>query len=182
MADCPKFYIDGAWVDPRGSDGRDIVDPVTERVAGRVAMGNGDDVEAAVAAARRAFPAYASTPLADRVALLKRSAAAFEARKPEMVRAVIAELGCPAWLAEQAQVPLPATHIDVAIKVMQEYPFEVETGSTLVRRQPIGVCALITPWNWPVSLVMTKLIPALAVGCTVVLKPSEFAPYSATVL
>lgn len=182
MADCLKFYIDGAWVDPRGGDGRDIVDPVTEGVAGRVAMGSEADVDAAVAAARRAFPAYANTSPTDRAALLKRIAAAFDARKPEMVQAVIAELGCPAWLAEQAQVPLPATHIDVAIEVMKDYPFEVEKGSTLVRREPIGVCALITPWNWPVSLVMTKLIPALAVGCTVVLKPSEFAPYSATVL
>src|SRR5690606_6605850 len=130
MGDCLEFYIDGAWVAPRGGDTRDIIDPATERVVGQVAMGSEADLDAAVAAARRAFPPYAATPLQARVDLLKRIAAAFEARKDEMVYAVITELGCPAWLAEQAQVPLPATHIQVAIEVMQRYPFEVESGAT----------------------------------------------------
>lgn len=182
MGDCLEFYINGTWVAPFGNERRDIVNPATGQVRGRLAMGNETDLDAAVAAARRAFQAYAATGVQERMRLLERIAEAYEARKAEMVQAVVADLGCPVWLAEQAQVPLPATHIRVAIDVMKTYPFEVRHGSTLVRRQPVGVCGLITPWNWPVSLMITKLIPALAVGCTVVLKPSEFAPCAAVVL
>lgn len=182
MRDCLKFYIDGAWVDPSGTGRVDIISPVTESLSGRVAMGDSVDADRAVAAARAAFDGYSRTSRQERIELLQRIAAVFESRKADLCAAVIQELGCPAWLAEQAQVPLPATHINVAIDVLKDYGFETEHGSTLIRRQPIGVCALITPWNWPVSLVMTKVIPALAVGCTVILKPSEFAPYSAQVL
>jgi aldehyde dehydrogenase (NAD+) len=182
MRDCLKFYIDGAWVDPVATGVHEVVDPATEQVSGRVAMGGVEDVERAVAAAHAAFDAYSRSSREDRIALLERVAEAYAARKADLAAAVTAEIGCPAWLAEQAQVPLPATHIDVAIEVLRDYPFEVQRGITLVRRQPIGVCALITPWNWPVSLAITKLVPALAAGCTVVFKPSEFAPYSAQVL
>lgn len=181
MHDCLKFYIGGRWVEPAGNTVRDIIDPTTEKVIGRVAMGDATDADRAVAAARAAFDGYSHSSREERIALLQRIAAAFAARKQDMIDAVIRELGCPRWLAEQAQVPLPATHIDVAIDVLKNYEFDIERGSTMVRKQPIGVCALITPWNWPVSLVMTKVIPALAVGCSVVLKPSEFAPYSAQV-
>lgn len=182
MRECLKFYIDGQWVEPAGTGIHTVVDPTTEAPSGRVAMGNEVDVDRAVQAARRAFDAYAATSREERIALLERVAARFEARKPDLCEAVVAELGCPTWLAEQAQVPLPGTHIQVAIDTLREYAFETRRGITLVRKQPIGVCGLITPWNWPVSLVVTKLVPALAVGCTVVLKPSEFAPYSAQVL
>ncbi|MCD9029722.1 aldehyde dehydrogenase family protein [Luteimonas sp. BDR2-5] len=182
MRDCLKFYIDGRWVEPSGTGSFELLDPATELPSGRVALGDAVDVDRAVAAARTAFDSYSRTSREARIALLQRIAEVFEARKPDMIAAVIRELGCPAWLAEQAQVPLPATHIAVAIDVLKDYRFDTERGSTLIRRQPIGVCALITPWNWPVSLVMTKVIPALAVGCTVVLKPSEYAPYSAQVL
>ena len=182
MRDCLKFYIDGAWVDPSGTGRVEIIDPATEALSGRVAMGDVVDAERAVAAARAAFGSYSRTSREERIALLQRIAVAFEGRKADLRDAVVQELGCPVWLAEQAQVPLPGTHIDVAIDVLRGYAFDTEHGATLIRRQAIGVCALITPWNWPVSLVMTKVIPALAVGCTVVLKPSEFAPYSAQVL
>jgi aldehyde dehydrogenase (NAD+) len=182
MRDCMKFYIDGHWVDSLGKDVFQVHDPVTEQVSGRVAMGDAQDVESAVLAARRAFDGYAQTTREQRIALLERIATRFEARKQDLCDAVIAELGCPAWLAEQAQVPLPATHINVAIETLRSYAFDLQHGITLVRKEPIGVCALITPWNWPVSLVITKVIPALAVGCTIVLKPSELAPYSAQVL
>ncbi len=182
MRDCLKFYINGLWVEPSGAARLEIINPVTEEPSGHVAMGYSTDVNSAVAAARNALATYSLTSRQERIELLQRIAAAFEARKADLCDAVIQELGCPAWLAEQAQVPLPATHIAVAIDVLKDYQFDTEHGTTLVRRQPVGVCALITPWNWPVSLVMTKVIPALAVGCTVVLKPSELAPYSARVL
>lgn len=182
MRDCLEFYIDGAWVAPVGGTVLDVIDPTTEQVSGRVALGGEADVDRAVAAARKAFATYSKTTREERIELLQRIASEYEARKKDMVDALIAELGCPIWLAEQAQVPLPATHINVAIDVLKEYPFETVRGSSLVRRQPIGVCALITPWNWPVAMMVTKVIPALAVGCTVVLKPAEFAPYSAKVL
>lgn len=182
MRECLKFYIDGQWVEPAGTGIHTVIDPTTEAPSGRVAMGNEVDVDRAVQAARRAFDGYAATSREERIALLERIAARFEARKPDLCEAVVAELGCPTWLAEQAQVPLPGTHIQVAIETLREYAFEAQRGITLVRKQPIGVCGLITPWNWPVSLVVTKFVPALAVGCTVVLKPSEFAPYSAQVL
>ncbi|MFT4265609.1 MAG: aldehyde dehydrogenase family protein [Xenophilus sp.] len=182
MRDCLKFYIDGRWIEPAGGKMLDVIDPTTEEVSGRVALGTAADVDRAVAAAATAFESYGRSDRGERVALLQRFSACFEARKQDMVDAVVAELGCPRWLAEQAQVPLPGTHIDVAIDVLKDYAFETRRGVTLVRRQPIGVCGLITPWNWPVSLVMTKVVPALAVGCTVVLKPSEYAPYSAQIL
>jgi aldehyde dehydrogenase (NAD+) len=182
MRDCLKFYIDGRWVDPIGTATFEVINPANEEVAGRVSMGSTDDVNHAVASARRAFESFSLSSREERLALLQRIAAAYDARKADLSAAVTAEIGCPTWLSEQAQVPLPATHISVAIDILTNYPFETLRGITLVRRQPIGVCGLITPWNWPVSLVMTKVIPALAVGCTVVLKPSEYAPYSAQVL
>lgn len=182
MRECLKFYIDGQWVEPVGTGIHTVVDPTTEAPSGRVAMGSEIDVDRAVQAARRAFDSYSATSREQRIALLERIAARFEARKPDLCAAVVAELGCPTWLAEQAQVPLPATHIQVAIDTLRDYAFETQRGITLVRKQPVGVCGLITPWNWPLSLVVSKLVPALAVGCTVVLKPSEFAPYSAQVL
>lgn len=182
MRDCVEFYIGGQWVAPVAGTIVDVIDPTTERPSGRVALGGAADADRAVAAAREAFPAYSATGTGQRLDLLRRIAAEYESRKQDLIDALVAELGCPAWLAEQAQVPLPAAHINVAIEVMKDYPFEAPRGSSLVRRRPVGVCALITPWNWPVSLAMTKLVPALAVGCTVVWKPSEFAPYSARVM
>lgn len=182
MNNCLHFYIDGRWVEPVGSRRLELISPVTERASGMVALGEAEDVNRAVSAARRAFDSFSSTTREERVLLLERIAAEYESRKKDLVAAQIEELGCPAWLAEQAHVPLPATHINVAIDVLKSYPFDTLRGSTMVRKQPVGVCALITPWNWPIPLVITKVIPALAVGCTVVLKPSEYAPYTASVL
>jgi aldehyde dehydrogenase (NAD+) len=182
MRNCLKFYIDGRWVEPCGTRKMDVINPATEQVSGHVSMGEAGDVDRAVAAARKAFDSYRNTSVEDRVALLEEIAKIYESRKDDLVAAQIDELGCPKWLAEQAHVPLPATHLKVAIEVLRAYPFESARGTTLVRKEPMGVCGLITPWNWPIPLVITKLIPALAAGCTVVLKPSEFAPYTAQVL
>ncbi|WP_129774584.1 aldehyde dehydrogenase family protein [Peristeroidobacter soli] len=182
MRDCVKFYIDGRWVEPVGTGKFEVIDPATEKVVGQVRMGAAEDVNRAVTAARRAFDSYSRTTREQRVELLQRVAAQFEARKADLQAAVTAEMGCPNWLAEQAQVPLPATHINVAIELLKTYAFDHLSGITMVSKKPIGVCALITPWNWPISLAITKIIPALAVGCTMVWKPSEFAPFSAQIL
>ena len=182
MRNCLKFYIDGRWVDPTGSRKFDVIDPTTEQRTGQVSMGEQEDVDRAVAAARKAFESYSHSSLEERVDLLQRIAAEYEARKADLAAAQSQELGCPVWLAEQAHVPLPATHINVAIDTLKSYPFETLRGNTLLRKEPIGVCGLITPWNWPIPLMITKVIPALAVGCTMVWKPSEYAPYTAQVL
>lgn len=182
MRDCLKFYIDGRWVEPAGTQKFDVINPATERLAGQVSMGSAEDVNRAVAAARRAFDGYSRSTREQRVELLQRVATHFEARSADLRAAVTEEMGCPAWLAEQAQVPLPATHINVAIDLLKTYAFDNLKGITMVSKKPIGVCGLITPWNWPISLAITKIVPAIAVGCTMVLKPSEYAPFSAQIL
>jgi aldehyde dehydrogenase (NAD+) len=177
-----KFYINGEWVEPVGTHTRDVINPATEEVAGRIAMGEKEDVDRAVAAARKAFESYSRMSRQERIALLERIMAGIQARIPELSAAVTEEMGCPVWLTEKVQIPLPLAHISVAIEVLKNYKFDELCGKTMIRREPIGVCALITPWNWPVTVIITKVIPALATGCTVVLKPSEFSPFSALIL
>ncbi|MEZ5441763.1 MAG: aldehyde dehydrogenase family protein [Lysobacterales bacterium] len=175
-------YIDGEWVTPTGGRALPRTCPVSEAPSGQVLLASAADVDRAVGAARRAFAEMSGASREQRLQWLRRLSALYAERKADLCAAVVAELGCPMWLAEQAQVPLPGTHIDVAIDVLERYEFDLIHGSTLIRKQPIGVCGLITPWNWPVSLAITKLVPALAAGCSVVWKPSEFAPCSAQVL
>jgi aldehyde dehydrogenase (NAD+) len=182
MRNCLKFYIDGQWVDPISTRKFDAINPATEEVSGQVAMGEAEDVDRAVAAAHKAFASYSRTSREQRLELLQRIAEAYEARSADLAAALTEEMGSPVWLAEAAHIPLPLTHIKVAIDVLKDYPFETMHGSTLIRKQPIGVCGLITPWNWPIPLIITKVIPALAVGCTIVLKPSENAPFTAQIL
>jgi aldehyde dehydrogenase (NAD+) len=182
MRELRQFYIGGHWVGPAGKRTFDVVHPATEQVVGRISLGGPDDVDRAVAAARAAFDVYSRSSRDDRLGLLRRIAAAFEARHADLSDALIQELGCSPWLANDAQLPLPAGHIRTAIEVLETFPFERQCGRTMVRKEPIGVCGLITPWNWPVLTTMTKVLPALATGCTVVWKPSEYAPLSALVL
>jgi aldehyde dehydrogenase (NAD+) len=182
MRDNLKFYIGGRWVEPTGTRTRDVVNPATEEVAGRISMGEKEDVDRAVAAARKAFESYSRTTREERVALLERIAAGFQARIPDLTAAMTEEMGCPAWLAQKAQIPLPLAHINTAIEVLKGYQFDEVRGISMIRKEPIGVCALISPWNWPVSVIITKVMPALATGCTVVLKPSEYSPFSALIL
>jgi aldehyde dehydrogenase (NAD+) len=182
MHDNLKFYIDGQWVEPTGNRTREVINPATEGIAGRIAMGEKEDVDRAVAAARKAFESYSRTSREDRVALLERIEAGFQARIPDLAAAMTEEMGCPAWLAQKAQIPLPLAHINTAIEVLKNYQFDEVRGISMIRKEPIGVCALISPWNWPVSVIITKVMPALATGCTVVLKPSEYSPFSALIL
>jgi aldehyde dehydrogenase (NAD+) len=177
-----KFYIDGRWVEPAFPHLYDVVNPATEEVAGQISLGSRADVDRAVAAARAAFPAYSATSRRERLALLRRIIRGFEARNGELARAMTAEMGSPITFSSEVQTVNALTHFNEMISVLKSYKFErFMGGGTLIRREPIGVCGLITPWNWPLNQITSKLAPALAAGCTVVLKPSEIAPLSAII-
>jgi aldehyde dehydrogenase (NAD+) len=174
-----QFFIGGRWVAPTTDRVLDVVDPATEEPIATIALGGPADVDAAVAAARAAFPAYSSTSREERLALLDRVIEAYGARADELADTVSREMGAPLWLARAAQVPAGLGHLRTARAVLADYDFERELGTTLVVREPIGVCGLITPWNWPLNQIACKVAPALAAGCTMVLKPSEVAPLNA---
>ena len=181
MRDYLKFYIDGRWVDPVMPKTLDVINPATEGVAGRISMGSAADVDAAVLAARRAFASYSQTSVDERVALLERIIAEYRKRHDDMAAAITEEMGAPVALAQKAQAAMGIGHLQTALAVLKEYAFSEQRGSTLIVKEPIGVCGLITPWNWPVNQIACKVAPALATGCTMVLKPSEIAPFSAQV-
>ncbi|MCG5431096.1 aldehyde dehydrogenase family protein [Mycobacterium sp. MYCO198283] len=178
---CEKFYIDGAWVDPVEPRAADVENPATEQVCGRISIGSAADVDAAVAAARRAFAAWSQTSREQRLDLLDRILAEYQARAGDLAAAITAEMGAPAALAGGAQVGLGVGHLTTAIEHLKRFTFTEDRGATRIVREPIGVCGLITPWNWPMNQVAVKVFPALATGCTMVLKPSEVAPFSATI-
>jgi aldehyde dehydrogenase (NAD+) len=178
MKDCRKFYINGAWVDPKTKKDFPVTNPATEEVAGTISLGAAADVDAAVAAARRAFDTYSTTTREDRLALLGRIIEVYMRRMEEMAETITLEMGAPLWLSKAAQAAAPLAHLHTMLEVLKSYEFEVQRGSTLLRREPIGVCGMITPWNWPANQIACKVVPALAAGCTMVLKPSEVAPLS----
>jgi aldehyde dehydrogenase (NAD+) len=174
-----QFYIDGRWVDPAVAKEFQVINPATETVAGVISMGRPRDVELAVAAARRAFDSYSRTTPAERLALLERVLAAYNAHYDEIAAAISTEMGAPIALAQGSQTRIGVGHISAMIDVLKTFRFEEVHGSTRLVQEPVGVCALITPWNWPMNQVAAKVVPALAAGCTMVLKPSEFSPFSA---
>ena len=182
MSDLFEFYIDGAWVKPHGTAIEPVVNPSTEQVVARISLGDSHDVDRAVGAARQAFAGFAASSLEARVDLLQRIIQAYKLHSEALVEAVHLEMGAPLSLARSAHVPAGLGHLVQALEVLRDYRFERRVGQTLVVREPIGVCALITPWNWPLNQLTCKLAPALAVGCTVVLKPSECAPLSAHIV
>ena len=175
-----KFYIDGGWVDPVASTPFDLVNPATEEVFATVALGSVEDVNRAVAAAKRALPAFAAQSKEERIALLERIIAVFTARQGDLMAAMTQEMGVPVAVTAQAGEGLVA--LQQAVDTLREYEFEEHKGAYLLQREAIGVAGLITPWNWPILLACTKLGSAYAAGCPVVLKPSEFTPISAIVL
>jgi aldehyde dehydrogenase (NAD+) len=177
-----QFYIGGEWVAPAGSATLDVIDPSTEKPAATIALGTAEDVDRAVRAARAAFPAYSQTTKEERLALLRRVIDALKARSADLAEAIRVEMGAPKKLAERAQVPSGIGHFHRIVKVLEGYDFEEARGTTLLRREPVGVCGFITPWNWPLNQIACKVAPALAAGCTMVLKPSEIAPLDAVVL
>jgi aldehyde dehydrogenase (NAD+) len=181
MRDYMKFYIGGRWVVPATKDAIDVVNPATEAVCGRIASASVADVNAAVSAARSAFPAWSNTTREDRIAAFERIIAEYQRRLVDIAAAVTEEMGAPTGLASYAQAPIGLGHLAVAMETLRSFEFDTHRGPTLVTREPIGVCGLITPWNWPLNQIACKVAPALAVGCTVVLKPSELSPFSAQV-
>ncbi|WP_341957561.1 aldehyde dehydrogenase family protein [Pseudomonas sp. RC10] len=178
MSNAAKFYIDGRWVEPASPSWFDVIDPATETVVERLALGDASDVNRAVAAARKALPYYARTSVAERIALLKRVVSIYERRQEEFAQAMRIEMGSPITFSRKFQVPRGWLHLNQLIEVLQRFQFEEAQGSTLIRHEPVGVCGLITPWNWPINQIVVKVGPALAAGCTMVLKPSEYSPLS----
>ena len=174
-----KFYIDGAWVDPAAPSTLGIVNPATEETFAQISLGSRLDVDRAAKAARRAFATYSVTSVEQRLSWLQKIIEGFRARLPELARMMTLEMGAPITFATQRQATVALFHFEEAARVLANYKFEERMGNGIVRREPIGVCGLITPWNWPLNQVASKVAPALATGCTVVLKPSEIAPLSA---
>jgi aldehyde dehydrogenase (NAD+) len=176
------FYIDGKWGAPVAPRTLDVINPATEKVAGVISLGAAADVDAAVAAAQRAFESFAHTTRVERLALLARIVEVYKRRYNDMAEAITEEMGAPKALSHNAQAAIGLGHFTTALKILENYVFEELRGTTLIAREPIGVCGFITPWNWPVNQMACKIAPALAVGCTMVLKPSEIAPFSGIVL
>jgi aldehyde dehydrogenase (NAD+) len=176
-----QFYIDGAWVDPIEPKELKVINPATEEVAGVISMGSSKDVDRAVMAARRAFDSYSRSSPAERLALLERMLAAYKAHYDEIAQAISIEMGAPITLSKGSQTGIGVGHISAMIDVLKTFKFEEMRGTVRLIQEPVGVCALITPWNWPMNQVAAKVVPALAAGCTMVLKPSEYSPFSAII-
>jgi aldehyde dehydrogenase (NAD+) len=172
MKDCCQFYIDGLWVDPAEVRNFTVINPATEEPISTISLGSGADVDRAVAAAKRAFESYSETSRDERLALLRRVLAVYQAKMDQMAETISLEMGAPISLSRKAQAPAGLGHLAEIVKVLEHFKFEELKGSTLMRKEPIGVCGLITPWNWPMNQIVTKVAPALAAGCTMVLIPS----------
>ena len=177
-----QLYINGHWAAARGDKSIDVINASTEEVMGRVPEGTADEVNAAVAAARAAFDGWAATPVAERAALLQKIHEGLKARTEEIGRLIAGEVGMPVKLATMIQAGSPTATFGMYAKMLGSYAFEEKVGNSLVLREPVGVVAAITPWNYPLHQIAAKVAPALAAGCTVVLKPSEVAPLNAFVL
>ena len=173
-----QFYIDGRWVDPRVPRLLDVIDPATEERFTTISAGSAQDVDRAVAAARRAFASYSRASRVERLELLESIVAHYKRRSEDVAQAICHEMGAPITMARQAQVAAGLAHLTTAIDVLRGYQFDEVVNNTVITREPIGVCGLITPWNWPMNQIGCKVAPALAAGCTMVLKPSEIAPLS----
>ena len=179
MSNRLKFYINGEWVEPSTTDTLDVINPATEEPIGQIAMGGAEDVNRAVAAAKAAFESYSLTSKDERVALLEAIIAKYQERMGEIAQAISQEMGAPLPLANAAQAPAGLGHFMATLNVLKDYQFEEDIGTSHVIKEPAGVCGLITPWNWPINQIACKVAPALAAGCTMVLKPSEVAPFNA---
>ena len=179
MREYLKFYIGGQWVDPVELKTLDVINPATEQVSGKIALGSAADVDRAVKAARKAFASWSLTSREKRLEVLQRILEQYQKRVGDLGTAITEEMGAPKALANGFQVGLGAGHLNTAIEVLKNFRFEDQRGATMIVKEPVGVCGLITPWNWPMNQIAVKVFPALATGCTVVLKPSEVAPFSA---
>jgi len=181
MREMLQFYIDGQWVDPVHANPFEVINPATEEVCGHISMGSVEDVDRAVAAANRAAPGFGLTTREERIELLQSILDIFTRRSDEVATAIMEEMGAPWPLAKYAQAASGTQHIAATLEVLKTYAFEEDHGSTRLLKEPIGPCALITPWNWPMNQIAVKVAPALAAGCTMILKPSEIAPFDAMI-
>jgi acyl-CoA reductase-like NAD-dependent aldehyde dehydrogenase len=183
MRSYTTFYIDGQWVAPAEPGTLDVINPATESVAGVISLGSRADVDRAVTAAQRAFESYSRTTREERMALLEKIIEVYKRRMDDMAHAISEEMGAPlATIAQPQQAPAGLEHFMVALGVLKDFEFEKMQGTTQIVREPVGVCGLITPWNWPANQIACKVAPALACGCTMVLKPSEIAPFSGHII
>lgn len=179
---CNKFYINGSWVEPAGRKTLDVINPATEEAFASISLGTAADVDAAAKAARAAFPAWSQSTIEQRLAVIKNIIAGLKARGDEMATAISNEMGAPMGLAKTAQLGSGIGHFANIIGILENYQFEEIRGTTRIVKEPAGVCGFITPWNWPLNQIACKVAPALAAGCTIVLKPSEVAPISGYIL
>ena len=179
MRENRQFYINGEWVDPVSPNSFDVINPATEEVCGHISMGSEADVDKAVAAAKAAFQTFSRTSTQERIELLESCIAVYKKYYLDIADAIREEMGAPHTLATTAQAYTGQGHLEEALRVLRAFEFEEDLGEHRIFKEPIGVCGLITPWNWPINQVSCKVAPALAVGCTMVLKPSEVAPLSA---
>ncbi len=179
MKECIQFYINGEWVDPSDPKYLDVINPATEQSIGKIAMGNSTDVDKAVAAAKEAFESFSQTSKEERLALMGKIIEVYQSRYDEVAETISSEMGAPLWLSKAAQAATGAGHFGTFMEVLKNYNFDEDKGTTRLRKEPVGVCGLITPWNWPINQIACKVAPALAAGCTMVLKPSEVSPLNA---
>jgi aldehyde dehydrogenase (NAD+) len=181
MEDCLKFYINGEWVDPSSSETLDVINPATEEPIAKIAMGTAGDIDKAVMAARGAFNSFSRFTVAERLELFSAILGEYNKRIDDIAETISMEMGAPMWLSKAAQATLGQAHLATAMGILENYEFEDHREGYYLRKEPIGVCGFITPWNWPINQIACKVAPALAAGCTMVLKPSEVAPMNAVI-
>ena len=181
MENNKKFYINGEWVDPITPKSLGVINPANEEVVSEISLGSEEDINKAVAAAKKAFTTFSVTSREDRLELFEKIINVYKKRMPDLAKAITSEMGAPVNLANAAQAPAGLGHLSKAYNTLKEYKFETTINTTIIRKEPVGVCGLITPWNWPINQIACKVGPALAAGCTMVLKPSEVAPLSAII-
>lgn len=179
MKEALQFYINGEWVDPATPKTLEVINPATEEPCGTISMGSEADVDKAVAAAKAAFPAWSNTTREERIAMFEKILEVYQTRYDEIAETISTEMGAPIWLAKAAQAAMGVAHFSSTLEILKNYQFEEVRGSTQIKKEAVGVCGFITPWNWPVNQIALKVIPALATGSTCVLKPSEFTPLNA---
>ena len=179
MSNRTNFYINGEWVAPTTSELLDVINPATEQSIGQIAMGGVEDVNKAVAAAKAAFDSFALTTKEERIAILEAIIAKYAERLGDVAAVISEEMGAPVNLASKAQAPAGLGHFMTTLEVLKNYEFEQDLGTSRIIKEPAGVCGFITPWNWPINQIACKVAPAIAAGCTMVLKPSEVAPFNA---
>ena len=176
-----NFYINGEWVNPVSPKTLNVINPANEEIISEISLGSEEDVNKAVAAAKKAFLTFSLTSREERLELFEKIMDVYKKRMPDLAKAITSEMGAPVNLANNAQAPAGLGHLNKAYKALKEYKFETEINTTIIRKEPVGVCGLITPWNWPINQIACKVGPALAAGCTMILKPSEVAPLSAII-